>query len=223
MNVDEAENQKQQKQTKSEKLQREYEDMMDDIQTAKWKRKNKLLEAYEDLMSDVNTSHRKRRVAQQEYDELMKDINNPNYGGSSASGLNIVKNTEKRQASTPPKGRPEPKRKANPEAEIPKEEPQPKPRGRPRKEPANPDEPESTSKPVKKDATITKKIMKQTGTALLHYTKSTWLAQGRGTIVSQAQLRRKPESEGDYLNKNKKKISVSYVVDKILEFDATNK
>jgi len=51
--------------------------------------------------------------------------------------------------------------------------------------------------------------MKQTGTALLHYTKSTWLAQGRGTIVSQAQLRRIPESEGDYLNKNKKKISVS--------------
>jgi hypothetical protein len=65
--------------------------------------------------------------------------------------------------------------------------------------------------------------MKQTGTALLHYTKSTWLAQGRGTIVSQAQLRRIPESEGDYLNKNKKKISVSYLVDKILEFDAKNK
>ena len=59
--------------------------------------------------------------------------------------------------------------------------------------------------------------MKQTGTALLHYTKSTWLAAGRGIITTQAQLRRIPEAEGDYLKKNKGEINNNYLIDKILE------
>ena len=221
-NVDDAEMQKQQKQTKSEKLQREYEDMMDDVQTAHWKRTHKLQEEYEDLMNDVNTSRRKRRIAKQEYDDLMKDIGNPNFGGASSSGINEVKKAEKRQANTPPKGRPEAKRKANPpEAEIPKEEPQPKPRGRPRQEPVNIDEPESTSKTVKKDTT--KKTIEQTGAKLLHYTKSTWHTKGPAIVITQAQLRRIPEAEGDYLKKNKKKINKADLIKQILEFDAKNK
>ena len=97
MNVDEAENEKQQKQTKSQKLQEEYEDMMDDIQTTKWKRKHQLLEEYENLMNDVNTSHSKRRIAEQEYAELMRDMNNPNFGGSSASGINEPKKRKDKQ------------------------------------------------------------------------------------------------------------------------------
>ena len=54
-------------------------------------------------MNDVNTSHSKRRIAEQEYAELMKDLSNPTFGGSSASGINEPKKAEKRQANTPPK------------------------------------------------------------------------------------------------------------------------
>ena len=62
--------------------------------------------------------------------------------------------------------------------------------------------------------------MKQKGTELLHYTKSAWLAAGRGIITTQAQLRRMPEAEGDYIKKNKGKINLSEMVDNILAFDA---
>ena len=110
-------------------------------------------------------------------------------GASSSSEVVRSEAVEKRLATTPPKGRPQPKKKLNPEEDRPKEEPQPKARGRPQKEPVNPDEPEKTtkSKPVKKDIP---KEKKEHGTKIEIHELKDWSKKGRGFLVDQLDLRK---------------------------------
>ena len=97
----------------------------------------------------------------------------------------------------------------NPENEIPKEESQKRPVGRPKKEPVNPDEPEKTSKSVKKT------IKKEHGTKIELMTPSEWKEiKDLGWLKNQLDLR------NIYLTKEEiKTLGKKGIVARIIDFD----